>query len=135
MAHAAAKAANGEAAPGIYELGGPDVNSFRELMHEMLHVVRRRRLVIGFPFWMGRVAGNVFGAIKGITLGLAPVPVTVDQVKQLAHDNVVSGETRTFDDLGIKPTALEAVLPSYLWRFRPAGQYEALKESARNLKS
>ena len=118
----------------MYELGGPDVNTFRELIQEMLGVIRRRRLVIGFPFWMGRAAGNVFGALKAITLGLAPAPVTVDQVKQLAHDNVVSPDAKSFADLGIRPTALEAVLPSYLWRFRPAGQYEALKESARNLK-
>ncbi len=134
VAKAATSAATGEAEPGVYELGGPDVNTFRELMVEMLRVVRRRRLVVGFPFWMGRAAGTVFGAIKGITLGLAPAPVTVDQVRQLAHDNVVSGDTKTFADLGIRPASLESVLPSYLWMYRPSGQYAALKESARNLR-
>ncbi len=135
VAHAAALATTGQAKSGIYELGGPDVNTFRELMHEMLDFIRRRRLVIGFPFWMGRAAGRIAGALKFITLGLSPAPVTVDQVKQLAHDNVVSESEKTFDDLGIKPTSLESVLPSYLWMYRPAGQYETLTESARNLRS
>ncbi|MDJ1017555.1 MAG: complex I NDUFA9 subunit family protein [Paracoccaceae bacterium] len=135
VAQAAELAVTGAAAPGIYELGGPDVNTFRELITEMLEVIRRRRLVIGLPFWVGRAMGRVFGAIRGITLGLAPAPVTVDQVRQLARDNVVGPDAKSFADLGIEPTALEAVLPSYLWQFRPSGQYAALKESARNLKS
>ena len=115
-------------------MGGPDVDTFRELMQQMLHVVRRRRLVIGFPFWMGRAAGQVFGAIRAITLGLAPAPVTVDQVRQLARDNVVGENMGTLADLGVKPTSMEAILPSYLWMYRPQGQYTALQESARNLK-
>ena len=134
VAQAAELAVTGAAAPGIYELGGPDVNTFRELIVEMLEVIRRRRLVIGLPFWVGRAMGRVFGAIRAITLGLAPAPVTVDQVRQLARDNVVGPDAKSFADLGIEPTALEAVLPSYLWQFRPSGQYAALKESARNLK-
>jgi NADH dehydrogenase len=134
VAQAAAMGVTGEAAPGIYELGGPDVNTFRELIQQMLHVIRRQRLIIGFPLWMGRLMGRVFDILRKITLGLAPAPVTYDQAKQLARDNVVTGTVKTFADLGLKPTSLEAVLPSYLWRFRPSGQYAALKESARNLK-
>ncbi|MXQ08419.1 NAD(P)H-binding protein [Alphaproteobacteria bacterium GH1-50] len=135
VAHAAELAATGQAAPGIYELGGPDVDTFRELIQQMLQVVRRRRLVLGLPFWVGRAMGRVFGAIRAVTLGLAPAPVTVDQVKQLARDNVVSEGAKGLDDLGIRPTSLEAVLPSYLWMYRPSGQYATLKESARNLRS
>lgn len=124
-----------EDASGVYELGGPEVATFRELMDEMLKVIRRRRIVIGLPSWIGRAMGHVFGAIKFLTGGLAPALVTVDQVKQLAHDNVVGGGVGTLADLGIKPTSMDAILPTYLWQFRPSGQYETLKESARNLRS
>ena len=65
----------------------------------------------------------------------APTPITLDQVDSLRTDNVVAGAARGFPDLGIEPTAFETVLPDYLWRFRPSGQYEALKESARNLRT
>lgn len=134
VAHAAVEAALGNAPAGVYELGGPDVHSFRELMDLMLETIHRRRLVIGLPFWLGSLMGRVTGAISALTGGIAPQPITVDQVVSLRSDNVVSGDARTFSDLGIKPTAMEAVLPSYLWQFRPSGQYSALKESARNLR-
>lgn len=134
VAAAAVKGVLGEVEGGVYELGGPDVHSFRELMGLMLETVQRRRLVIGLPFWVGSVMGYVTGAVSAITGGLAPQPITVDQVKSLRQDNVVSDGAKGFDDLGIKPTAMEAVLPSYLWQFRPSGQYAALKESARNLR-
>jgi uncharacterized protein YbjT (DUF2867 family) len=134
IAHAAELAVIGQAKPGVYELGGPDVNTFRELIRQMLEIIRRRRLVIGLPFWVGRMMGRVFEGIRFLTGGLAPAPVTVDQVRQLARDNVVGENAWTFADLGISPTSLEAVLPSYLWQFRPSGQYAAVKESARNLR-
>ena len=75
------------------------------------------------------------GAVSVLTGGLAPQPITVDQVKSLRQDNIVGDGVMTFADLGITPTSIEAVVPSYLWQFRPSGQYEALKESARNLKN
>ncbi|RZW02352.1 MAG: complex I NDUFA9 subunit family protein [Rhodobacteraceae bacterium] len=134
VAAAAEKAVLGKAEAGVYELGGPDVNTFRELVQRMLGIIRRRRLVIGLPFWTGRAMGRVFGALSYLTGGLAPAPVTVDQVKQLERDNVVSDGARTLADLGIQATALEAVLPSYLWMYRPDGQYSDLTRSAKNLK-
>lgn len=134
VAAAAEKAVLGKAEAGVYELGGPDVNTFRELVQQMLGIIRRRRLVIGLPFWTGRAMGRVFGALSYLTGGLAPAPVTVDQVKQLERDNVVSEGARTLADLGIQATALEAVLPSYLWMYRPDGQYSDLTRSAKNLK-
>jgi NADH dehydrogenase len=134
VAAAVEKAVLGVVEAGIYELGGPDVDTFRELVQQMLDVIRRRRLVIGFPFWMGRAMGRVFGALGFLTGGLAPAPVTVDQVRQLEKDNVVSADARTLADLGIRPMSLEAVLPSYLWMFRPDGQYSDLTRSAKNLK-
>jgi len=134
VAAAAELGAIGQAAPGIYELGGQRVASFRELIKSMLEVIRRRRLVIGFPFWMGRILASMTGALSSLTGGLAPQPVTSDQLQELTRDNIVGEDARGLDDLGIAPTSMEAVLPSYLWMFRPSGQYAALKESARNLK-
>ncbi|MEO9823573.1 MAG: complex I NDUFA9 subunit family protein [Paracoccaceae bacterium] len=124
----------GKAASGTYELGGPEVASFAELMHMMLDVIRRRRLVLPLPFWVGGVMARVTGALSFLTGGLAPQPVTSDQLLELRRDNVVSDGAQGFAELGILPTSLEATLPSYLWQFRPSGQYAALKESARNLK-
>ena len=134
VAQAAVLAATGRAAPGVYELGGPDVDTFRGLLQQMLGIIRRRRLILGLPFWMGRLMASVFSAINTVTVGLSPQPITADQVRNLRHDNVISDGARTFADLGIEPTSMEAVLPSYLWRFRPSGQYAAIKESARNLR-
>lgn len=119
---------------GIYELGGPETESFADLMHTMLEVIRRRRLVLPLPFWVGSVMASVTGALSFVTGGLAPQPVTSDQLKELGRDNVVGEDALGFAELGIQPTSMEAVLPSYLWQFRPSGQYETLKESARNLK-
>ncbi|SDE67245.1 complex I NDUFA9 subunit family protein [Limimaricola pyoseonensis] len=134
VATAAQMAVEGRAKPGIYELGGPDVNSFRELMTYMLGEIRRRRLVLALPFWVGNLMGLAGGAVQTLTLGLVRAPITRDQVANLRRDNVVSPEAMSFADLGITPTSLEAVLPEYLWRFRPSGQYAAIKESARNLR-
>ncbi|MEO1024538.1 MAG: complex I NDUFA9 subunit family protein [Pseudomonadota bacterium] len=134
VAAAAVKGVLGEAESGIYELGGPDVHSFRELMALMLETIQRRRLIIGLPFFVGSIMGHVTGVVSSLTGGLAPQPITVDQVKSLRQDNVVPEGAKTFSDLGITPTAMEAVLPSYLWQFRPSGQYAEIKESARNLR-
>ena len=134
VAAAAEMGATGAAPGGVYELGGPEVASFRDLIKTMLDVIRRRRLVIGFPFWMGGMLATVTGAVSALTGGLVPQPVTADQLKELTRDNVVSEGAKTLEDLGIHPTSLDAVLPSYLWMFRPSGQYAALKESAKNLK-
>jgi uncharacterized protein YbjT (DUF2867 family) len=135
VAQAAVMGALGHAAPGVYELGGPDVAPFRDLMVQMLGIIRRRRLVVDIPFWIARIMGGAFDALQAVTLGLVKGPVTRDQVESLRRDNVVSGQTATFADLGIEATALEAVLPEYLWRFRRTGQYEAMTESAKRLRT
>jgi len=133
VAEAAMAGVSGSAS-GIHELGGPDVNTFKELMEQMLDVIQRRRLVLGLPVWVGRIMGFGFEAANTVSLGLIPAALTRDQVRNLAKDNVVSGDFPGLQDLGIKPTALEAVLPDYLWPFRPSGQYAAIKDSAKNLK-
>ncbi|WP_370209325.1 complex I NDUFA9 subunit family protein [Salipiger bermudensis] len=135
VAQAAVMGATGEAAPGVYELGGPDRESFRDLIGKMLGVIRRRRFIVNIPFGIASGMGWAFEWIQRLTGGLFPAQITRDQVKSLRHDNVVSEGAKGFAELGITPTSLEAVLPDYLWRFRPSGQYDAIKESARGLRS
>lgn len=135
VAAAAVKGVLGEAPGGVYELGGPDTHTFRELMQEMLQIVRRRRLVLNIPFWMAKIMASVFGAIHVMSLGIVKPMITKDQVLNLTVDNVVAEGADGFTALGLRPTSMEAVLPDYLWRFRPSGQYDAIKESAKNLKN
>jgi NADH dehydrogenase len=136
VAQAAAAGVLGTAAPGVYELGGPDVETFGGLVRRMLGVINRRRLVIGLPFWAGQIMATLFDGLQGVTLGLFRNGVlTRDQLVSLRQDNVVSAGAKGFADLGIAPMAMEAVLPDYLWRFRPSGQYDAIKASAKNLRT
>jgi NADH dehydrogenase len=134
IARAAVLAVDGKAAPGIYELGGPDVSTFRELMGQMLTVIQRRRMIVNIPFPVARLMGFGFDMLNKITLGLVPAQITRDQVRNLARDNVVAEGAKGFAELGIAPVSLEAVLPDYLWPYRPSGQYAAIKASAKNLR-
>lgn len=134
VAQAAVQAVEGNVASGIYELGGPDVDSMKGLMATMLAEIRRRKLVVNLPFFAGAMMGWSFDLVKALSFGLIKGPITKDQVKLLRSDNVVGAEAKGFADLGITPVAMEAVLPDYLWRFRPSGQYLAIKESAKNLR-
>ena len=127
VAKAAAKAVIEGVAPGIYELGGPDVDTFRGLMQRMLADIRRRRVVVNIPFPVAQVMGAVMGLLPN-------APLTRDQVRNLAKDNVVDPQARGLADLGITPTPMEAVLPSYLWVHRAGGQYKAIHESASRLR-
>jgi NADH dehydrogenase len=121
VAAAIATALDGKAKPGTtYELGGPEVKTFKELMELTLHEIGRKRLLVPIPFAIAR--------LQAFFLEFLPTPLlTRDQVIQLKRDNVVSAEAeregRTLAGLGIVPTAMESVLPSYLWRFRKAGQF------------
>ncbi len=132
VAKAAAMGVTGQARGGIYELGGPDVDTFRELMQQMLGMIRRRRLILNIPFPIARIIALVSDTVNFVSFGLIPSQITRDQVRSLRRDNVVGQGVMTFADLGIKPASLEAILPDYLWRFRPSGQYDAIKESAGN---
>ncbi len=108
----------------IYELGGPRIYSFKELLDIVAKQTGRHRRQVPIPFWLA--------ALQGAFLGLLPKPIlTLDQVRTLRRDNVVGAgadapDIGTLADLGIAPTALEAILPSYLWRFRKTGQFETL---------
>ena len=74
-------------------------------------------------------------AFLGFAQGASAQSMTDDQVKQLATDNVVSAAAKSFADLGIEPTPMASVLPDYLWRYRPSGQYAEIKASAGNLRA
>jgi uncharacterized protein YbjT (DUF2867 family) len=104
----------------VYELGGPAVHSFKELLQFMLTTIERRRLLIPIPFAVAKFQAGF--------LQLLPKPLlTPDQVELLHGDAIVSEEAkregRTLEALGIDPLAMAAIVPSYLWRFRKAGQF------------
>lgn len=136
VAKAVVKGVLGEAEAGTYELGGPEVSTMRDLMKQMLDVIHRRRVLAPLPFWVARIMAFFLDIAQFVTMGLITNGIlTRDQLKNLARDNVVSEDAKGFDDLGIRPVAAGSVLPDYLWRFRPSGQYDAIKQSARNLRT
>lgn len=135
VAEAAAKAALGQVAAGTYELGGPDVASFRDLVAKILRITRRRRLVINLPVWVARIEAWAFDLAQKATGGLfTNTLLTRDQVRALAYDNVASADLPGLAELGITPVAMDGVLESYLYSYRPQGQYTELTASAKNLK-
>lgn len=103
-----------------YELGGPGEYSFRELMELVLKETQRKRILAPVPW---EIAG-VLGAVGGL-VAMTPFPplVTSDQVKLLKADNVPSRGSKGLAALDVPSTAVEAVLPTYLWRFRKGGQF------------
>ncbi len=124
VAEAVCRAAVGEAAPGeTYELGGPRPASFRELIELMKRIAFRRTPVVTVPRRIALLQGAVLE--QAARIGIAP-PITRDQVLLLDRDNVVAPGAKGFADLGIAPTAMEAVLESYLYAYRPYGQYEKI---------
>lgn len=136
VAEAAARAVEGRAAPGIYELGGPEVMTMEDVARQTLDVTCRRRLVLNMPFWIARIGAGLLGLAEALTGRLFRNRLlTRDQVVLMSRDNVVSPDAMGFADLGITPTAPLAVIEEYLWRFRPSGQYEAIKQSARHLRT
>jgi uncharacterized protein YbjT (DUF2867 family) len=121
IAEAIAKAVEGNAKPGtIYELGGPDVRTFRELMEFILATVERRRLLVPVPYAAMKLQASVLQY-------LPKPPLTPDQVEMLKSDNVVSADAhaqgRTLEGLGIIPNSIASIVPDYLWRFRKTGQF------------
>jgi uncharacterized protein YbjT (DUF2867 family) len=121
VAEVIAKAAAGETKPGaIYELGGPDVRTFKELMEFVLATVGRKRLLVPVPFQLLK--------LQAMFLQFLPKPLlTPDQVEMLKVDNVVSDaareQGRTIEGLGMTPNSIASIVPDYLWRFRRTGQF------------
>ncbi len=99
-----------------YELGGPTTYSFKELLQLILREIDRKRVLVPLPFGIA--------SLKAMFLQILPNPIlTMDQVRLLKHDNVVSATAPGLAELGITPTSVEAVVPSYLWRYRAKGEY------------
>jgi len=105
-----------------YEIGGPAVFTFKALMELICREVGRHPLLLPIPFDAAALIGVGGDLICALPIPIAP-PLTTDQVTQLRSDNVVSVGALTLADLGIAPTALETIVPSYLYRFRRGGQY------------
>lgn len=131
VADAVALAAEGGARPGtVYELGGPGIKTFREIMEYILAVTQRRRALVPVPFGAMEGPAAATETLSKLTLGLFPktLVTTRDQLKLLGHDNVVSpaaaAEGRTLQGLGNEPRAIESVVPSYLYRYRRHGQFD-----------
>ena len=102
----------------LFEVGGPDVFSFRQLMEMTLMHIQRRRLLVPVPFFAMSCGASIAGLLPN-------PPITVDQVRLLKCDNIVSKGARTLSDLGVTPTCVDAVLPTYLDRYRPGGLFAA----------
>ena len=124
VARAIADAVDGKLAGGtIYELGGPEVKTFKELIQFVLETIGRKRLLVPVPFFWAK--------LQAMALQFMPSPLTLtaDQVELLRLDNVVSqaaiAEGRTLQGIGIAPETFEAIVASYLWRFRKAGQFHS----------
>ena len=110
----------------IYELGGPEIISFRSLMVKMLSVIYRKKLIINLPFWLAKAMCPLILILNKLTFKKIPLLITEDSVKQLKNDNIVSEEYMSFEDLEIKPKSLDLILPSYLKRYRPRGNFSDL---------
>jgi NADH dehydrogenase len=111
---------SGAGAGKTYEFGGPEVRTMREIMEYVLAVTERSRLLLPLPFGLAKVQASILQF-------LPKPPLTPDQVELLRSDNVVSEaairDRRTLQGLGITPSAYEAIVPDYLWRFRKTGQF------------
>lgn len=130
VAEAVGRSVDGTIAPGkTYELGGPEVLTFRECLETMLRVVNRKRMLLSLPFGIASLIGSISSLIPFVQ-----PPITSDQVKLLKTDNVVSEaaieEGRTLEGIGIRPILAASILPSYLVQYRPHGQYTGSGKAA-----
>lgn len=113
---------NEKTAGNIYELGGPEVVTFRELYQKMFSVTHQPRVLLPIPYGVARIQGAVMGL-------LPKPPLTADQVESLKTDNVVQDGALSLHDLGITPTAMDAILPTYLKQYRLGGRFADKKQA------
>jgi NADH dehydrogenase len=123
VATAIADAVDGRATPGAtYELGGPEVLTFKQLMQFTLDTIERRRALVPLPFPIASLMASVLQFAPG-------APLTPGQVEMLRTDNVVSDDAkrdrRTLEAFGIAPDSIATIVPTYLWRFRKTGQFSS----------
>ncbi|MBV8183325.1 MAG: complex I NDUFA9 subunit family protein [Hyphomicrobiales bacterium] len=131
VAEAVARTVDGSIADNrIYECGGPQIVSLEDILTYVLKETDRRRPFLPVPFAAARIQAGFMEFADKLTFGKLPrgLAVTRDQLRMLEHDNLVSetakAEGRTLEGIGITPTSFEAIVPSYLWRFRRYGQFE-----------
>lgn len=108
----------------VFELGGPEIVTFKEMMELLLAMIGRKRLLLPLPFAMAGIMGSVGGVVS--RLPFIEAPITTDQVKMLKTDNIVgltNEPVGTLEDLGIQPETMESILPTYLYKFRKQGQF------------
>ncbi len=105
-----------------YELGGPGIYTFKQLLEIMLRETRHRRILLPIPTPIARIMGQA-GDLQATLLPVIAPQITTDQVAMLQRDNVANPKLPGLDALGVTPTALEGVLPTYLWKYRKGGQF------------
>jgi uncharacterized protein YbjT (DUF2867 family) len=125
VAEAMARLVDAGAATGkTYELAGPEIFTFKQLLEFTLETIGRKRLLMPVPWTLARLMGTVLGVLPG-------APLTADQVELLKSDNVPSAEAtregRDLPGLGITPHSVQGIVPSYLYRYRKEGQFTAPK--------
>lgn len=108
--------ASSESEGQVYELGGPDILTFRQIYERLFAQTGRKCMLVSLPWGVAKLQGCVMGI-------LPKPPLTADQVESLKTDNVVSVDAKTLADLGVMPTGLDLILPTYLDRFRPGGRF------------
>ena len=136
VAEAVARAVDGTiAGDTIYELGGPQIVSLKQIMSYVLAETDRQRPFLPVPFAAARIQAGFMEFVDKLTFGKLPraLAITRDQLRMLERDNLVSeaakAEDRTLEGIGITPTAFEAIVPSYIWRFRRYGQFDKIREA------
>ena len=131
VAEVVARAVEGHINAGVYELGGPQIKTLREIVTYICEVTGRKRFIAPLPWPIARIQAGLMEFADKVTFGLLPddLMITRDQVTLLQTDNIVSQSAieagHTLAGLGITPTSYEAIVPSYLWRFRKTGQFKA----------
>ncbi|WP_158965122.1 complex I NDUFA9 subunit family protein [Chachezhania sediminis] len=136
VAAAVEKAVTSDVAPGVYELGGPETLSMYDLFGKVIETIRRNRPRLPLPMVLAQMMAWGFDMLQKATFGIVSNGVlTRDQLRMLKSDNVVAEGARGFADLGIEPTAMDAVLPEYMWVYRPAGQFNDIQQSAKRMRT
>ena len=133
VAAAAVAAISSKTAGGIYELGGPDVFTLRELAQKAVDATGRKRVIVDTPLWIARSKAWAFELFEKLTGGLFPAMITRDQIRLLASDSVVADGAAGFEALGITPTAVDSVLEEYLYCYRANGQFAANTDASKKI--
>lgn len=106
-----------ETAGEIFELGGAETLTFKEILQSILNTTHRKAKLLPLPTVLAKLMGKTMEVVTKIPFSPAP-PLTVDQVRLLSYDNIVSGELPTFEDLGIWPASSDSIVPGYLGHYK-----------------